>query len=201
MLVEGAGSTAAIVVPDIPACESVVHIVDALLLQQVRCTTCNLYTNDLHICSARSVCIAHARKGGVTSSASRGTRRHAWSFSHGPHMCCGAGSRPERAASSHLTRMCSPASLEVSKSKPLPCMVWWRDAAGSSLAAPSKQLPDGGSGAELHSKHAIMVCCCNAGGANPLTQGASSQGLGDSTGSQQLSAATPAAKATGKIGR
>lgn len=35
VLVESAGSTVAIAVPDIPACESVIHIVDALLLPQV----------------------------------------------------------------------------------------------------------------------------------------------------------------------
>lgn len=34
VLVESAGSTAAIAVPDIPACESVIHMVDALLLPQ-----------------------------------------------------------------------------------------------------------------------------------------------------------------------
>lgn len=36
IFVASAGSKAAIVIPDIPACASVVHIVDSLLLPQVR---------------------------------------------------------------------------------------------------------------------------------------------------------------------
>ena len=36
VLVEGAGSTAAVAVPDITACQSVVHVIDALLLPQVK---------------------------------------------------------------------------------------------------------------------------------------------------------------------